>query len=708
MMNKSVFVKTISCLFTATIVVGALSYSSERFEPKKVDFSAFKNASQNIQHITEKTEIKKDVVTADVTGGIVKSIESEVKKKIRHSRFEMAPKKVEVKERVIAKNWNDIRPEFAAVDLKLDDVALTTLTTNEVVSEFEINNKELIKLYGYEIETLSFESFSNVAIAAVEETSVNDEVQVAQASTTTNVVEEIIPAKETQADLEAATIATTENKVNDEFVVFDYSENDKAAKVVNEPVSKKMFDAPISNSVKEAIERELHKSPSKKRLTTQVAMATPKKLAPETSDVDLDKVMNDEDSIVYDYSKQSLASVTKKETTEKTIAGFSALTTQDMGTQVEFTVKAQEINMTTQKVRQSFGFEFVPDFDRADRMDDQTSGEIKLGYSITGNVNTQTGVVQAQGMIPTRVELNLLNKEINVPLINEVSIQKFLMKKGLDITGNLLMTAVDDSIQDVEIDSQYQAKIFFTDKFKVVAGQDNAAYVMFLGVNNGNVLIRYLLDNKETAQKIVYVGEGEMYFEDPDFVGTQRELYTFTTRSLLGRKVKELNVDGGDISFLGTKVVSKKKTLNSYEIKVPELVDNSRKYLEFKHLGSSLIVGTAETKEIEIPSNDFIGKVLQVNQLSELGERCMVQVNLTKDLRDFKVGGKNRSGEMFSETSFLDNDGNFSRDNSELAEKMFITGDLEGIFSVRLDYADGSTDFLKTYCSQGSYIVEQL
>ena len=83
--------------------------------------------------------------------------------------------------------------------------------------------------------------------------------------------------------------------------------------------------------------------------------------------------------------------------------------------------------------------------------------------------------------------------------------------------------------------------------------QADASYVLFLGVKTGNVALRYLLSNKESAQKIVYVGEGELYFEDPSFVKAEREIYTFTTRSLLGRKVKELNVDGADISFFGTK-----------------------------------------------------------------------------------------------------------------------------------------------------------
>jgi hypothetical protein len=177
---------------------------------------------------------------------------------------------------------------------------------------------------------------------------------------------------------------------------------------------------------------------------------------------------------------------------------------------------------------------------------------------------------------------------------------------------------------------------------------------------------------------------------------------------LLGKKTKELNIDGSEIKLFGTTNVAKKKALNAYEFKIPTQVENARKYIEFKHLGNSLFVGTDKIIEMEIPGKDFIGKVLETNELSELGARCMVQINLSKELVQIRANGKNKSGEMFVETSFLDTDGNFSRENSEMAEKIFVSGDMEGILNIRLDYADGSTDFLKTFCSEGSYLVEQI
>lgn len=723
MMNKSIFVKTFTCLFTTTLVVGALTYRADRFEPKKVDFSAFANAAANIQYISQKTEIKADVVTTDVTAGIVSTIEKEIRGKILRTRYAMVPKKVEFKHAVIAKNWNDIKPEIAAVDMKIANRQMNSISSSDE-SGSEINNNELIKLYAYEVESLQYETFANTLIASVDPVATEvvgvteatskqeivkeDAVNVAQASTTTHVVEEITVDTAMKEEIARAEVATKENPVNDDLVMFDYSASDakEAAPVANTQKLKKIFDAPISDSVKSAIERAVHRPMVAKNTQSAPSKRIASTIETTTEAGALEQAMADEDNLVFDYSKKTQASVAK--TTASEISAFMASADDAKVNQVDFTVKAREINLATRKSTQVFGFEFVPDYDRAERMDDQTSGEIKFGYSLAGDVSTQTGVVQAQGLIPTRVELNLLSSGMNIPLLSEVGIQKFLSKKQTGVTGNLLMVAVDPSIEDVEIDSEYQYKVFFSDKFKMLENQDKASYVLFLGVKTGNTLIRYLLENKESAQKIVYVGDGEMYFEDPDFVGTQRELYTFTTRSLLGKTVKELNINGTDVSFFGTKITSKKKTLNAYEIKVPELVDNSRKYLEFKHMEKSLFVGTQNTKEIEIPGQDFINKVMQANDLSELGGRCMVQINLKKDLRDIKVSGKNRSGEMFAETSFLDTEGNFTRDSSELAEKAFVSGDLEGIFSVRLDYADGTTDFLKTFCSEGAYLIEQL
>jgi hypothetical protein len=311
-------------------------------------------------------------------------------------------------------------------------------------------------------------------------------------------------------------------------------------------------------------------------------------------------------------------------------------------------------------------------------------------------------------MIPTRVELNLDGKSsLEIPLINEEGIQKFLEKKGINVEGNLIILTLNSNIVDTEIDTKFDQRFYFDAGFKNTNNILKAKYIMYAGVKSGNIMVRYLLANHEVAQKIIYVGEGEMYFEDEEFVGGNRETYTLTTRNLFGAKKKELNIDGELINFLNTKINAKKKALNAYEVKIPTMPSGMRKYLEFKHLKDSVFVGLSNEKDLEIPGNEFIAKVLEMNQVNSLKEQCVVQINLSKDIKELKANGKNQSGEMFIETSFLDKDGNFTKD-SELAEKIFLVGDKEGLFNLKLDYTDGSTEFLKSFCSQNSYLIEQL
>ena len=492
-------------------------------------------------------------------------------------------------------------------------------------------------------------------------------------------------------------------KNDDDLVMYDYS------KLVNEKSpseTKKIFDEPLSNTVKEAIQREVKGTEVQTNvLTNPSRKAIPKNLAtlPDVTNEDGEKSTIEQDQIVFDYPKKEVA----KNDYSSAIQGFVDQE-KEVSTQASLKIKAFEINLNTQKIRQSVGYEFVPDYERAERMDDQAGGEIEISSSLSSDQATLTGVIQAQGFIPTRIEANILDRKMEVPLFDEVGIQKFLEKKKIMIVGNIIVIGLSDEISDVDLDTQYQEKLYFNKNYQLLKDPMSAEYVMVAGVAPGNHMLKYSLKNKETASKIIYVGDGELYYDNPEFEHMGRDIYTFTTRSLLGKKIKELNINTEDVKMYGSSSSTKKKSLNSYELKLPVIVNNNRKYIEFKHLGYPLYVGTGTKKELEVPGNDFISKVLNTFELNQLGERCLLQVNLSKEVRNVTINGKNKSGEMFIESVYLDNEGGFSSDSAELAEKVFVTGDQEGIMSARIDYTDGTTDYLKSFCSQGSYLIEQL
>lgn len=684
MIIKKILILTSSLLLTATMLSQVYSYANDRFQSRSIDYSAFTNLRQNIDYLsstpTEEVINREDTA---ITNEIIALIGKEIGKKISNTRYAINTHKTK---------QHEPPTRVAALEMK---------SSNEW-SSYEINNSQLINLYGLSVEQMAYIKFEHTKLASTYNEVIKDEVVVAQASTEESEIH-ADEVKMIQPVVERKELAVA-NKEAEEMIIFDYS---NTAEAIDEPIiekkkmDEKLYERKLSDTVKEAISRELIKSP-----TDKIVKSSAKKEIVDTVEIDLES----EENIIYDYSKNKpdiKESLTKEGQIESAINAFTnPAKAEDQNSQ--FTIKAKEINLSTHKISVASAFEFVPDYERGERVDDQASGEINLGYSLSGNMNTQTGVVQARGMISTRVELNLGSVNgIEIPLINEEGMQQFLMNQGLAIEGNLILLALDSSVIDTEIDSKYGARFYFDKAFKLLASNSDASYVMYAGVKNGNIMIRYLLNNKESTQKIIYVGEGEMYFEKASFNKGERETYTLTTRNLLGQKNKELVIDGSSISFFNTNIQAKKKALNAYDIKVPTMISGMRKYLEFKHLKSNIFVGTTNEKNIEVPSNDFIAKVLEINNVNDLKERCIVQVNLSKDIRDLKASGKNRSGEMYVETSFLDKDGNFSND-SELSEKAFIVGDMEGQFGVRVEYSDGSSEFLKTFCSEGTYLVEQL
>lgn len=683
MKNHSVFIKSFACILSTAAMVGTYAYSLEPKEKREIDYSAFKNAAANLKHLTSTASEKtNEMALNDVNKQIVAVIEKELQKEIQATS-----KKTAIKPRLQASQ--------KVAKKSVPKVAQTQLLTTIYPSSFEINNSQLVYLWGFEFDKLSYESFQNTEIALIQE----DEVKVAQAAT-----EKVVPVAE---------LAEEKIDLGDDLVVFDYSspssEEVVSAGPIEPAVEEKIEETTqlkieheykISNVVKNAISRELERH----RPVVNIHGQEKAPIAQESLDTEsLESLINSDDAIVYDYSSVTQAMRSKGEETLGNAFVSSNVT------QITSTLKAFEVKFGNDASIETLNnFEFVPDYDRAERVHDSGSGEISFVATINEDVSTQTGIVQAQGTLPTRIKLNLLKESNVIPMFNEMSIHQYLEKEQVELHGNFILIEKSQAVKDVEIDVSHAYKVLMNENFSMVDTLEEAKYVFFMGTGTGNVLIRYLLNNSKTMATVAHVGEGEVYFEAPMFETGSRELFTLNTRSLLGTKIRELNINAQDVSLFGVNTQSRKRTINSYEFNLSEKIFGERRYLEFKHLGYDLIVGTGKQRELEIPGADFIRKAIEVNGLASLENRCMVQVNLSNDVRNLKVGGKNKSGEMFVEVTYLDHDGNFSVDSSELSEKAFIVGDQEGILNARIEYSDGSEQFLKTYCSEGSYIVEQL
>ncbi len=701
---------------TALVALSALMAqgSNINLESNKelfIDYSAFVNFSHNLDDLRSLQgvpEISGDV-ELDKTQEIVGVIESEldsgnkrallalgVKSKVKSLIAQSSKKlpKIEVlKSKIAALEINNSEIEskkFAEIEkhksIKLENLVVelikekvVALSTHNAVDiqKYEINNADAIKTQAFSGGIGSIIKFSELSIEESYGKDIKDEVGVGQSATQKTNSESI------HAD-EVKTIQHSTKKdesEEDDLQVFDYSSSEKA----------EYSPKGISETVKKAIQREMvvpaQKVPSKKQILKETL-----------GEIDL----NSPDNVVYDYSNdKSVESVDVN-----LDADISSLVSSKNTTLI---LKPIMVHLNTGRIAKSVNAEFISDYDREEVIGESAQGEISIDYSAAGTMNTHTGLVRAEGVIPTRIEINVNSeKQMNVPLLSESGILKFFQTQANQEGGNFMMFSIPSEVLDVEVDTKISQKFFLNRDLKIQNARAGADYVLISGVKSGNILISYLLDRGEKAQKVIYVGDGEMYFEHANINAGSRITVSLTSRNIMGQVQKGLSLDPEKLVFFATNIKAKKKALSAYELKLPSLAGGMRKYLELRNFKESVFVGFNEQRQLEIPTIEFMDLVLEKNNISELGERCLVQLNLSKDIKDIKIAGKNRTGEMDIQTMFLDKDGNFSSENPEYSEKAFILGDLEGLISAKVEYINGSSEYIKTFCSEGSYIIEQL
>lgn len=665
-------------------------------DEKTIDLSAFKNLYTNAssyrdssKEIQSEPELKKEEL-------VISAINRELDRAIVRSRIFNSNKIAKTQSTV---HVDEVKLNFSAV--KKEPVLKVRTSKAEAIKIEKINEANNQSLEINNNDEFQAKKFSHDKI--MPERFVVNEFKYEETAKEENKIQPENNSKE------IAIINKVDNEDDaDDIVMFDYNKPEP-----NKAMDKKLYERPLSETVKNVIKREIGSIPkfemkyekveSSNQYDNKIVSELSKKL--ESGFGINDDLLNpnnenseSEDQIVFDYS-----SVKKQNFTQTIESNKNAFTGEAFNT-IEINVKSAIVDILNGKAVVGTSFEFEPDYDRNDRVHDNNSGELSITAQTSQQNSSLTGIFKAKDSIVTRTDLIMNTHNVVVPLFNEEKFKEFLMKQGAE-TENAILISLSAEINDVEIDSEYSKKLYLNSTFKPT--ENNKKFVMFLGVKSGNILLKYNVEGK-TAQKIIFVGDSEIYFEEPSFISGERETFELVSKSMLANNLKELNISNRDVKLFNTNIFSKKAGLNSYEIKMPTQILGNRKYLEIKNEDNLVFVGMEKAGTVEVPNKEYVAKILEGFKVAELDNKCLVQVNIQKPISKIKMSGKNGPGEMFTETMFLDNDGKLGSIESEETQKMFVLGENEGIISINLEYSNGTSDNLKTYCSNGTFLIEQL
>lgn len=468
--------------------------------------------------------------------------------------------------------------------------------------------------------------------------------------------------------------------------------------------TERIAEAPIEPNQEDEIQTILSSTAKKEPVSIQDNIFTTADLPPLSDSVKL--------ALNREYERppiDPIAMSTQNFSANPTLEGIKAFMEADQ--EKRKVVKITGIHsMIDQGFDQSVeGMDLVLEYDKSEVLNSNEEGEIHLDT----NLNSKSGLLRAtilsKGYMRTKLDIHMNAGQedlINVPLLDEYSFYKFMEKENVSTVGGHLLLEMDQSVKDADLDEAYSAKIYLDKDFKVVDGAP-APFILFVGVRPGNVLLTVDM-GKSVADKIIQVSEEELLYTEVEIAKGKKMEFSLSEMNLLGRVNSQLSVMANDLRVFNSKIFSEKIGVNEYSIRTPDKILGFRDYFELTHLRESIFFGSNRSSEIALPSRGLYTELLNYLQISELGGACLIQINLKDVPQDFLIAGDKGMERLNYQLLFVDEDGEVGSEINPSTRHAYIYGEGLGIFNIKISYLDGQYDYMQTFCSPRTLLVEQL
>jgi len=465
------------------------------------------------------------------------------------------------------------------------------------------------------------------------------------------------------------------------------------------------------------------------------------------------EVVRLDDLLVFDYSKaekeikeQSMpvvgAVTTQKQNPSKTVEKFiveeskpakkkkqpasEKMTTQNEAVEKNALSvdKSYPMNVTIQtfgtnllKAFPEVGFEIRFQDDLGEALQDYGTGAVTINETLAQPRMTRSISILKRGYAPTNTDL-LMDEEttgVTIPLIEEEKFNELMAPFEVRGIIGAVLVELDDSTENAKLDVPV-SEVLKLNGDLLVTESDDYRYLLFLGVKAGNALLSYEDNQGKSTSRIIHIHEREVTFDANYFEKVISEKVRLVEEDLLTKEKTPLVISSSSVKEFATNKTATKINNHTYETNFGKVLLGSRKYLELSHQSEPLFVGFREQSTLEIPSENFMRFILSKFADSNLGNRCLVQVNLTKEALKVDVAGESVAQGLVTYTQVLDADGKFYDSVGPKSRRVIVMGENQGSpdyamdskINVKVTYQDGTVQYLGTYCSPNTYLVEQL
>lgn len=382
--------------------------------------------------------------------------------------------------------------------------------------------------------------------------------------------------------------------------------------------------------------------------------------------------------------------------------------------QSQMTIQGVATNLKNNETLRGFEVRFQ---DNASEIaEDYGDGEVTVSANLARPKMTRSIVILKRGFVPTNTDLIVEEGagSVSIPVLTEELMNELMEPHESMGSVGALMVELADETEKVTIDVPF-GKVITLDGDMHETSSEDFRYQLFVGVKAGNALITYVHGN-EITNKIIHVHEREMTYESNFFEQKNLGQISLWQEDLLSREKSPLITASENVKVFAKNVQGEKLNQNTYRIDFGKALLGGRNYLELTHEKESVFIGTKSESKIVVPSENFMRHILGSLPESKLGNRCVIQVNVKNKISEVLVGAESVDLSLMTNVQFLDADGRFYDSASEKTRKVIVFGEnqgsdqqeLSGKVNVKITYLDGTVDYLGSYCSPNTYLVEQL
>ena len=377
----------------------------------------------------------------------------------------------------------------------------------------------------------------------------------------------------------------------------------------------------------------------------------------------------------------------------------------------------QALGSDLKKMTELQGFEVRFQDDLAEAQEDFGSGAVTLEMQLSQAKMTRSITLLKRGYIPTSTEVILEegNGSVSIPMLEEDAFNNLQASYERNGSVGALLVELDDDSELAQVDVKFGNVIKLNGDFKRTES-DDFRYQLFIGIQAGNTLLTYKRRNGEVVNKIVHVHEHELTYDANFYEDVVNEKIRLYEEDLLAKESSPLIISGEQVKIFATQNTAKKINDHTYKMNFGTSHLGGRRYLELYHQNEPIFVGIRDNNNVTVPSENFMRFILSKVEGAQLGNRCLVQVNLSKKIEKFEVAAESVASSLMTYAQVLDSDGKFYDSVSDKTRKIIVIGESQGStdisadakINLKIQYLDGSSQFLNSYCSPNTYLVEQL